>query len=92
MSAREYTIAVRQALMISRPSIYEGKDGALRLAREYGSALADSPANEAEQEMINAVSYNDICVIGYYLQPPLNVKEWQDEVRTAYIKARMETR
>lgn len=70
------------------PWVYEGRQGALRLAREYGAALADSPDDEAREQMKNSVSYNEICVKGYYLKPPISVKEWQDEVRRAYEKTR----
>lgn len=86
-SAREYTKAIRDALRIARPRVYEGKEGALRLAREYGAGLADSPKEEAEEEMRNALSYNDICVRGYDLNPPINVADWQKEVRMSYEKA-----
>lgn len=83
-TAREYTIAVRDSLRIYRPWVYDGKEGALRLAREYGAGLADSLPEQAEKEMRNSLSYNDICVIGYDLKPPLNVSEWQQEVRFSY--------
>lgn len=80
----EYTRAVGVALAVHRPWIYEGRNGALRLAREYGACLADSPDDEVRYEIYNAVSYNEICVKGYQLKPPINVKEWQEEVSRAY--------
>lgn len=80
----EYTKKVGEALASSRPWLYEGREGALRLAREYGSALADGLAEEAENLMQNGLAYNEICVKGYNLRPPVSLKEWQDEVRRAY--------
>jgi hypothetical protein len=80
----QYTRRVGEALAAYRPWLYEGQEGALRLAREYGAGLADGPDAKARELMNNGVSYYEICVKGYGLKPPLSVKEWQEEVRRSY--------
>ena len=76
----DYIKNVQQALAIARSNthIYEGIDGALRLAREIGYCLRDSDDKEAKDYFDR--SYNEICVIGYDLKPPVNKKEWDAEV------------
>lgn len=76
----DYIKNVQQALIISRgnSSIYEGKAGALRLAREIGYCLRDSDDKEAKDYFDR--SYNEVCVVGYDLKPPVNKKEWDAEV------------
>lgn len=76
----DYIKRVSNALNISlgQSNIYKGKDGALRLAREIGSSLNDSDAKEAK-DYFNR-SYNEVCVIGYSIQPPVDKKVWDNEV------------
>jgi hypothetical protein len=87
MSARDYLINVRQALQVSlaHSNIYEGREGALRLAREIGACLNDSSPKEAYAGMRD--SYNYVCVIGYNLKPPVNADEWN-----AAVISKMEAR
>jgi len=85
MTAIEYTNELRKALQINlgQSNLYHGKEGCLRLAREYGSGLADYPKNER----LNALrsSYSILCVRGYNLKPPIDAKEW-----TMAVHERME--
>jgi len=82
MTAQEYTERLRASFAASRPWMYEGREGALRLAREYGSCLTDSPDHEAREAMRN--SYMQLCVRGYNMSPPVNADEWYDEVMRSY--------
>ncbi|XOQ12593.1 MAG: hypothetical protein ACFWTY_01080 [Shouchella clausii] len=86
MSAQEYTERLRDAFILSRAWLYEGRDGALRLAREYGACLADSPDDEAREVMQN--SYIQLCVRGYNMSPPVDAGEWYQEVKRSYQKSR----
>lgn len=59
--------------------IYEGKEGCLRLAREYGYGLADY---KTQKEIDNDIgsSYSVLCVRVYQLKPPVDAKEWIAEI------------
>ena len=85
MSAQEYTKRLREAFIASRPWMYDGREGALRLAREYGSCLTDSPDHEARKALRD--SYLQLCVRGYNMSPPVNAKEWHDEALKSYEKS-----
>ena len=61
--------------------IYEGSDGARRLARECGIALADF--GEAGEYFIPN-TYSTICVLAYNLKPPIDAKVWNTEMRESY--------
>jgi len=76
----DYIKQVSNALKISlsQSNVYSGKDGALRLAREVGSCLNDSPDDEARAYFDR--SYNEVCVIGYNLKPPIDKREWDNEI------------
>jgi len=76
---RELGLALRIQVARDPTGPYSGREGALRLAREYGYGLAGYP----EKEALDAIgrSYGMICVIGYDLKPPVNAKEWVREVR-----------
>ena len=65
--------------LINPDSIYYGKDGHLRLARECGVALNDF--DEAGQKEILSGSYGIIYVIGCDLKPILDAKEWISEMK-----------
>ena len=60
---------------------YHGEIGALRLAREYGSALAD--IGESAVAEINK-SYNDVCIPIYGDNPPVDEDRWTFAVRDAW--------
>lgn len=64
--------------LINPDSIYYGKDGHLRFARECGVALNDF--DEAGQKEILSSSYGMIYVIGCKLKPILDAKEWTSEM------------
>lgn len=87
MTAKEYTQRVRDVLFtIHRDChLYQGKEGALRIAREYGYGLADFDEKEAENEIRN--SYMSLCVRGYDLKPPIDAKDWNKAVKEGYQKA-----
>lgn len=74
MTAIQYLRNVQAVLTAYRPWIYEGREGCLRLAREIGYCLQDSSPEERRKAWER--SYNEICVIGYGLKPPVNKKEW----------------
>lgn len=75
-----YLKKVQAALVTSlgQSEIYAGKAGALRLAREIGSTLNDCDYETAKDYFDR--SYNEICVIGYNLNPPVNKVEWDKAV------------
>ena len=60
-------------------SIYYGKDGHLRLARECGYALNDF--DETGQREILSGSYEMVYVTGCVLKPILDAKEWVEEMK-----------
>lgn len=76
----DYLKKLQNALIYSlnQSNLYRGKEGALRLAREIGSILKELDDKTAN-EYFNR-SYNEICVIGYNLKPPVNKKEWDKEI------------
>lgn len=87
MTAREYTDALMSVVMrhcLEANGIYKGKDGALRLAREYGYSLTDFTEKEAREELSS--SYGRLCVRAYNLKPPINNKEWINEIFKALDK------
>ena len=79
--AREYLRKMRNAIgdcLINPESVYYGRNGNLRLARECGYALNDFN-KEGQQEILHS-SYGAIYVIGCNLKPILDAKEWSDEM------------
>jgi len=80
ITAIEYTRKLGDALRVAvfQTDLYSGKEGCLRLAREYGRGLADYPEKEALEAL--RASYGLICVIGYNMKPPIDAKEWVNEV------------
>lgn len=82
--AEKYLRNMRSAVVhhLNNPkSIYFGREGHLRLARECGVALNDF--NEDGQKVILSISYRMIYVTGCHLKPILDAKEWIDEMRNA---------
>ena len=80
--ANEYMTKMRSVVSrhLNDPdSIYYGKDGHLRLARECGYSLNDF--NETGQREILSGSYGMIYVIGCNLKPILDAKEWIEEMK-----------
>lgn len=67
--------------------IYEGKNGCLRLSREYGCGLADF---ETQKEVDNDISssYSVLCVRAYMLKPLVDAKEWVEEIYKGFKKAK----
>jgi hypothetical protein len=82
-TAKEYTDNVLQALFFNHENLIQlytnDEKGALRLAREYGYGLNDFPAKERD-DMIHD-SYSSLCVRFYDLKPPINAKEWIQEIK-----------
>ena len=62
--------------------MYEGEEGAKRLARECGAALP----NFGDAAEISA-TYSGICVIAYMLKPPIDAKTWRKEMEKGREKA-----
>lgn len=80
--ANEYMTKMRSVVGIylnDPDSIYYGKDGHLRLARECGYALNDF--NETGQREILSDSYGVIYVTGCNLKPIIDTKEWIKEMK-----------
>lgn len=80
-AAREYLNSLKNAIgdhLVNPNSIYYGKEGNLRLARECGHALNDFN-KEGQQEILHS-SYGAIYVIGCNLKPILDAKEWISEM------------
>lgn len=63
-------------LLIEPDSIYSGREGHERFARECGYALNDFC--ESDQKEILSASYGKLYVKHYNLKPILNAKEWID--------------
>ena len=81
---KEYTEAIYQAIrsnygnLMAPGCMYHGKDGALRLAREYGYGLGDWPESEYKQEIGNSYSY--LLVRLSDLKPAIDAKPWAKEI------------
>lgn len=69
--------------------IYQGVEGARRLARECGCAIACG--GEYWEKRANA-TYGGICVIGYCLRPPIDAKEWMKYLKQGMNKYREMTK
>jgi hypothetical protein len=81
-SAKDYMHNMRNALgchLINPDSVYYGKEGHLRFARECGYDLNDF--NQQGQDEILHGSYSGIYVIGCHLKPLLDASEWITEMR-----------
>ena len=79
MTAMDYLKKVENALSIAlnNSNLYDGKEGALRIAREIGTCLAHYPKKQRD----DAIQFSyDICIKAYDLRPPLDKKDWDDEV------------
>ena len=79
--AKEYLTNIRIALgnrLVDPNSIYHGKQGHLRLARECGYALNDFN-DEGRREILSA-SYSSIYITGCNLKPILDDKDWINEM------------
>ena len=81
MTALEYTNNLLQSLFSNYNNLiqlYNGENGALRLAREYGYGLNDF--NIKEREDVIKSSYSVLCVRFYNLKPPIDAKKWINEI------------
>ena len=67
---------------ISADGIYSGREGALRLAREIGASLTDFSPEVALKAARDA--YIKTVVPGYRLKPPIDAKEFYNEVINRY--------
>lgn len=63
--------------------LYAGKDGCLRLAREVGYALPDFSTRKSDLFDMMSRTYSGICVIAYNLKPPIDAKQWNNEMVSA---------
>jgi hypothetical protein len=86
---KEYTNILLEALNVFRCNnrgyaFYDGKEGSLRLAREYGYGLKDF--GEEDKKFITS-SYSCLCVRFYDLKPFINAKEWSSEILKAFNRA-----
>ncbi len=85
--AKEYLNKMYLAIgdkLVNPDSIYSGKEGHLRLARETGYALSDF--TEKGRDEVLKSSYSSIYVRGTNLKPILDAKEWTDEMLEGYNK------
>ncbi len=76
-TAMSYMEDLYEALMFNFANLselYAGREGALKLAREFGYGLADFP--KKEQKDIIGSSYGHLCVRFYQLQPPVDAGDW----------------
>lgn len=77
MTAKEYLDKMDMAIgeqLINPNSIYYGRNGHLRFARECGYALNDF--TESEQKEILSASYSKLYVKHCVLKPILDAQEW----------------
>lgn len=80
--AVQYMHEMRQATgthLVNPDSMYFGKQGHLRFAREMGHCLNDFNT-EGQNEILHG-SYSSVYVIGCNLKPLLDAKEWNAEMR-----------
>lgn len=80
--AKDYIYRMRNAVgshLVDPHSVYCGREGHLRFARECGYALNDF--NESGKREILGSSYGAIYVIGCNLKPILDASEWISEMR-----------
>ncbi len=86
----QYTDAVYNAMLSNRQNLlspgamYHGREGALRLAREYGYGLADWPEAEHKDEIQS--SYGRLLVRLSNLNPPIDAKPWAAEIRKSIAR------
>lgn len=76
LNFKGYMYAISSAalrLCIDKDSMYYGVEGAKRLGRECGVAIADFKLDP--QDAITS-TYSGICVRAYNLRPPIDNKEW----------------
>lgn len=64
--------------------LYEGKDGALRLARELAYGLKDFEVKCQDDVVLN--SYMDVCCRFYQLNQPIKLNEWASEICRSLTK------
>lgn len=87
--AEAYMSKMRSAVghhLYNPDSVYFGKAGHLRLARECGAALNDF--DSAGQKAILTGSYGMIYVSGCNLKPVLDAKEWISEMQKGKRRAK----
>lgn len=61
--------------------LYYGPEGCKRLARECGVAIPDFSLDEREQNDMISRAYSAICVVAYNLKPPIDAKDWFENMR-----------
>lgn len=71
-------LPMRTGGKVETQNIYAGREGCLRLAREFGAGLKDYAKEERERVMKE--SYSFLCVRLYNLRPPVDAKEWAKEI------------
>lgn len=59
-------------------SLYQGEEGALRLAREYSIGLKDFDV-ECQDEIIEE-SYYTLCNRYYQMNSPITINDWVSEI------------
>ena len=77
----EYTNKLIESLTYNYENtldLYLGKEGALRLAREYGYGLRDFKVKV--QDDIVVESYLKVCCRFYQLNSPITLSEWCSEI------------
>ena len=82
-----YDALMRNPSLLREGGIYAGREGCLRLAREYGCGLIDYRDDKKIKEDIQA-SYSTLCVRAYSLKPPISAKEWTNEILCAIQEGR----
>ena len=83
-----YDAIMRNLELVYDDGIYAGKEGCLRLAREYAYGLLDYHDEKQIREDIQA-SYGVLCVRVYNLRPPVDAWEWVREIKKAMGKERL---
>ena len=81
MTCKEYMENLYNSLMsnyTNTSKYYKDKEGALRLARDFGYGIPDSPKSEWNDVIQN--SYQFLCVRFYKLKSPLDAEEWINEI------------
>ena len=77
----EYTNKIMESLICNYKNtteMYSDKEGALRLAREYGYGLRDLKVKAQDNIVVD--SYLKVCCRFYQLNPPITLSEWCSEI------------
>lgn len=65
--------------LLGADGIYSGASGCKALARDFGLGLSCFDSKQINEELHD--SYGRLCVRAYNLKPPIDAKDWMDNIR-----------